>query len=256
VNWSATPSATKLSRLRHSPPALLHKPRPAPSTKAAVVFAPLPHAFYGKEGIPAFVRSIRGTGAPGGIRTPDPLLRRQTLYPTELRARCLKLLQFTVLVASFATGNRGASFRLCPILCPPTQPRNRVQSRVFRRMNVAGRDRDRGMPGDPCQRPYVSSRLAEARQESMPQAVKHKRTRTLQPLSVFACCLRRLDGSTWPLGVDAGHTYPSSGRLASLPRDSSTALTRGVVGITAKPEALVSREREFLYGDADRSQRA
>jgi hypothetical protein len=26
-------------------------------------------------------------GAPGEIRTPDPLLRRQTLYPTELRAR-------------------------------------------------------------------------------------------------------------------------------------------------------------------------
>jgi hypothetical protein len=26
-------------------------------------------------------------GAPGGIRTPDPLLRRQTLFPTELRAR-------------------------------------------------------------------------------------------------------------------------------------------------------------------------
>ncbi len=25
-------------------------------------------------------------GAPGGTRTPDPLLRRQTLYPTELRA--------------------------------------------------------------------------------------------------------------------------------------------------------------------------
>jgi hypothetical protein len=25
-------------------------------------------------------------GAPGETRTPDPLLRRQTLYPTELRA--------------------------------------------------------------------------------------------------------------------------------------------------------------------------
>src|ERR1700728_394147 len=30
--------------------------------------------------------SIQGGGAPGGIRTPDPLLRRQTLFPTELRA--------------------------------------------------------------------------------------------------------------------------------------------------------------------------
>jgi hypothetical protein len=30
----------------------------------------------------------RLSGAPGQIRTGDPLLRRQTLYPTELRARC------------------------------------------------------------------------------------------------------------------------------------------------------------------------
>jgi hypothetical protein len=29
----------------------------------------------------------RGSGAPGETRTPDPLLRRQTLYPAELRAR-------------------------------------------------------------------------------------------------------------------------------------------------------------------------
>ena len=29
-------------------------------------------------------------GAPGGIRTPDPLLRRQMLYPAELRARINK----------------------------------------------------------------------------------------------------------------------------------------------------------------------
>ena len=27
-------------------------------------------------------------GAPGEIRTPDPLVRSQVLYPTELRARC------------------------------------------------------------------------------------------------------------------------------------------------------------------------
>jgi hypothetical protein len=31
------------------------------------------------------------TGAPGEIRTPDLLVRSQTLYPTELRARLLKL---------------------------------------------------------------------------------------------------------------------------------------------------------------------
>ncbi len=28
-------------------------------------------------------------GAPGRIRTSDPLVRSQALYPTELRARCL-----------------------------------------------------------------------------------------------------------------------------------------------------------------------
>ena len=28
------------------------------------------------------------SGAPGAIRTPDPLVRSQVLYPTELRARC------------------------------------------------------------------------------------------------------------------------------------------------------------------------
>ncbi len=30
---------------------------------------------------------IEDDGAPGETRTRDPLLRRQTLYPTELRAR-------------------------------------------------------------------------------------------------------------------------------------------------------------------------
>jgi integrase len=33
------------------------------------------------------------SGAPGEIRTPDPLVRSQVLYPSELRARCLKLLR-------------------------------------------------------------------------------------------------------------------------------------------------------------------
>src|ERR1035437_194093 len=33
----------------------------------------------------------KNSGAPGEIRTPDLLLRRQSLYPAELRARSLKL---------------------------------------------------------------------------------------------------------------------------------------------------------------------
>jgi hypothetical protein len=44
-------------------------------------------------------------GAPGRIRTGDPLLRRQTLYPTELRAHLTRLMQFTALHLVFATGN-------------------------------------------------------------------------------------------------------------------------------------------------------
>ena len=36
---------------------------------------------------------IEKYGAPGEIRTPDPLLRRQMLYPAELRARRLDLTQ-------------------------------------------------------------------------------------------------------------------------------------------------------------------
>ena len=31
---------------------------------------------------------LQKSGAPGQTRTGDPLLRRQTLYPTELRALC------------------------------------------------------------------------------------------------------------------------------------------------------------------------
>ncbi len=41
------------------------------------------------------------SGAPGGIRTPDPLLRRQILYPAELRARCLKTLPILAVYATF-----------------------------------------------------------------------------------------------------------------------------------------------------------
>ncbi len=33
------------------------------------------------------IDNYRFSGAPGEIRTPDPLVRSQVLYPTELRAR-------------------------------------------------------------------------------------------------------------------------------------------------------------------------
>src|SRR5882672_10022455 len=51
--------------------------------------------FRGRDRVEMRRRSLRQltdfsrvSGAPGEIRTPDPLLRRQTLYPTELRAHC------------------------------------------------------------------------------------------------------------------------------------------------------------------------
>ncbi len=39
---------------------------------------------------------IENNGAPGEIRTPDPLVRSQVLYPAELRAHCLSLLYYTL----------------------------------------------------------------------------------------------------------------------------------------------------------------
>ena len=41
------------------------------------------NALFFKSHFPNYIQEV---GAPGEIRTPDPLLRRQTLYPTELRA--------------------------------------------------------------------------------------------------------------------------------------------------------------------------
>src|SRR6267143_6833003 len=47
-----------------------------------------------REGIGVRMTINKGDGAPGETRTPDPLLRRQTLYPPELRARRLILKDF------------------------------------------------------------------------------------------------------------------------------------------------------------------
>jgi hypothetical protein len=43
-------------------------------------------------------------GAPGEIRTPDPLLRRQMLYPAELRARRALGVHSTASRMTLATG--------------------------------------------------------------------------------------------------------------------------------------------------------
>src|SRR5437667_1767503 len=46
------------------------------------------HSAHGREELKG---KCLQTGAPGEIRTPDLLLRRQSLYPAELRARTDKL---------------------------------------------------------------------------------------------------------------------------------------------------------------------
>ena len=40
------------------------------------------------KGLGAISQAFILSGAPGEIRTPDPLVRSQVLYPTELRAHC------------------------------------------------------------------------------------------------------------------------------------------------------------------------
>ena len=54
-------------------------------------------------------------GAPGGSRTPDPLLRRQMLYPAELQA------QRACLTTKFETKKSGAAewIRTTTVLLPP-----------------------------------------------------------------------------------------------------------------------------------------
>ena len=42
-----------------------------------------------KKGLGIIYLSPGLFGAPGEIRTPDPLVRSQVLYPTELRAHCV-----------------------------------------------------------------------------------------------------------------------------------------------------------------------
>jgi hypothetical protein len=59
--------------------------------------------------------------------------------------------------------------------------------------------------------------------------------------NAFAWCFRKLDGSTWPLRVPAGHTQPSCGFPVASHRDSRTARTRGVMGITRRADAVLPR---------------
>src|SRR2546421_10027135 len=66
-------------------------------------------------------KTPEGSGAPGGVRTPDPVLRRHVLYPSELRAhnRIVSSTRFALLVerllAAFECGFQFAH-RLCTLL--------------------------------------------------------------------------------------------------------------------------------------------
>ncbi len=64
---------------------------------------------------------VESIGTPGGIRTPDLLLRRQPLYPSELQAHCGESLtlrrragQAERAVAKRATAERAAALRIEP----------------------------------------------------------------------------------------------------------------------------------------------
>ena len=59
---------------------------------------------------------IGENGAPGEIRTPDPLLRRQMLYPAELRARKLFYDLITEL-AAWDSDSRKSRFPYCAQFC-------------------------------------------------------------------------------------------------------------------------------------------
>src|ERR1700735_2653438 len=66
---------------------------------------------------PARSIKIKENGAPGEIRTPDPLVRSQMLYPAELRARCSKPLYYSELC--FYAATTGSSFRIRRIAMKP-----------------------------------------------------------------------------------------------------------------------------------------
>jgi hypothetical protein len=69
-------------------------------------------------------------GAPGGIRTPDPRLRRPMLYPTELQARADTRGVFCGLVAREARSSRFAS--CSRVARSVAQPRTRSRTRSRR----------------------------------------------------------------------------------------------------------------------------
>src|SRR5438445_6021654 len=58
-------------------------------------------------------------------------------------------------------------------------------------------------------------------------------------LKVLACCFLRLEDTTWPLRVGAGHTQPSTGFPAASQRASSMVLTLRLIGSTRRAAAVL-----------------
>src|SRR6266700_383776 len=72
------------------------------------------------------------SGAPGGTRTPDLLVRSQTLYPTELRARPWQLQYLTLLTRRLQVPNRA---RFWSIL--EQHKEHRIRRRLFPLLEVS-----------------------------------------------------------------------------------------------------------------------
>ena len=65
---------------------------------------------------------------------------------------------------------------------------------------------------------------------------------TLLTRRAFLCCFLKVDGSTCPLIVSAGHIQPSSGLLAASHWRSRMTRTRGVSGRTRTCDLLLVRQ--------------
>src|SRR6266705_3161039 len=72
------------------------------------------------------------SGAPGGTRTPDLLVRSQTLYPTELRARPWQLQYLTLLTRRLQVPDRA---RFWSIL--EQHKEHRIRRRLFPLLEVS-----------------------------------------------------------------------------------------------------------------------
>ena len=84
----------------------------------------------------------------------------------------------------------------------PTQPFDCGENSLFGWMHVASRDRNRAVPRNMGEGPYITAGCAQASKESEPQAVEHERAHLR-----YATCIGEVSGivesptaSCWPSG--------------------------------------------------------